>query len=110
MYGTEPANRTEWWISHNGATPYPDYDQPGNSFPLSGSSSALMLIYHRIYQTVVGADYAWDAGTTDEIAYNTAAVDARLYTSVNLAFDYRIGGTFSGSNVYDYLQSSIFFR
>jgi hypothetical protein len=104
LYGTEPANRTEWWISHNGATPYPDYDQPGNSFPLSGSSSALMLIDHRIYQTVVGADYAWDAGTTDEIAYNTAAVDARLYTSVNLAFDYRIGGTFSGSNVYDYLQ------
>ena len=102
LYGTEPANRTEWWISYYGATPYSNYDQPSNSFPLSGS--ALMLIDHRIYQSVVGADYAWDAGTTDEIGYNTTLVDARLYTSVNLSFNYRVGGTFSGSNVYDYMQ------
>lgn len=42
--------------------------------------------------------------TTDEIGYNTTLVDARLYTSVNLSFNYRVGGTFSGSNVYDYMQ------
>ncbi len=96
LYGTEPNNRTEWWISYNGASPY--------SFSCATSGSALTLVDHRIYESPMPCDYAWDEGTMDEIAYNTTQIDARLYTTVNLSFDYLVGGTAVGTNVYDYLQ------
>jgi hypothetical protein len=101
FYGSEPANRTEWWIIANGSSPYSNMNNPVGCIT---NGSGLILMDHRIYQTVMPCDYAWDAGTTDELAYNLTPVDARLYTSVNLAFDYQVGGTFSGTNVYDYLQ------
>ncbi len=96
LYGTEPNNRTEWWISYSGASPY--------NFSCANSGSALTLVDHRIYQSPMPCDYAWDAGTMDEIAYNTTPIDARLYTTVNLSFNYLVGGTAVGTNVYDYLQ------
>lgn len=105
LYGSEPANRSEWWISYNGANPYgSNMNNPVGCLPQGGGSSGLIMLDHRIYQTIMPCDYAWDEGDMDEIAYSTSAIDARLYTSVNVAFDYMVGGTFSGNNVYDYLQ------
>ncbi len=105
LYGTEPANRSEWWISYNGANPYvSNMNNTVNCIPAGGGSSGLIMLDHRIYQTIMPCDYAWDEGDQDEIAYKTTQIDARMYTSVNLSFDYQVGGTFSGSNVYDYLQ------
>ncbi len=101
LYGTEPQNRTEWWITYNGATPLANMSNPVNNIT---SGSGLTLFDHRIYEPVVPGDYAWDEGTVDEVAYNTTPIDARFYTTVNLSFNYQVGGTYSGSNVYDYLQ------
>ncbi|HLP21712.1 MAG TPA: hypothetical protein VK174_15470, partial [Chitinophagales bacterium] len=102
LYGSHPNNRSEWWITYNGANPYSSNME--NAVNNITSGSGLTMLDHRIYQTIVPGDYAWDAGTLDEIAYNTSPVDAQLYTSVNVSFNYQVGGTYSGSNVYDYLQ------
>jgi hypothetical protein len=96
LYGTHPGNRTEWWIGYNGGSPY--------SFSCSATGAALGTVDNRQYQSDVPCDYAWDAGTMDEIAYNTTAIDARLYTSVNVAFNYMAGGNYSGGTVKDYMQ------
>ncbi len=96
LYGTHPANRTEWWIGYNGGSPY--------SISCATAGAALSTVDNRQYQSDVPCDYAWDAGTLDEIAYNTTPVDARLYTSVNVSFNYVAGGNYSASVVRDYMQ------
>ncbi len=100
LYGTHPANRTRWYISGSGASPF--------NFSCATSGSALVLIDDRLpFQSAVPCDYAWDNGVMDEIAYNTAPIDARLYTSVNVSFTYRIGGNYSAPRnpqVTDYMQ------
>ncbi len=96
LYGTHPANRTEWWIGYNGGSPY--------SFSCASTGAALGTVDNRQYQSDVPCDYAWDAGTMDEIAYNVTPVDARLYTSVDVAFDYHAGGNYSAGIVRDYMQ------
>lgn len=88
--GSHPANRTKWWI-HNNAT----------SFPCVTSGSALLMEDPLIANQ---CDYAWDDGDMDEVAYNTNLIDGRLYTSLNLAFDFRASGERSGTTVYDYFQ------
>jgi hypothetical protein len=100
LFGTHPANRTRWYISGSGASPF--------NFSCATSGSALVLIDDRLpFQSAVPCDYAWDNGVMDEIAYNTAPIDARLYTSVNVSFTYRIGGNYSAPRnpqVTDYMQ------
>jgi hypothetical protein len=100
LFGTHPGNRTRWYISGSGASPF--------NFSCATSGSALVLIDDRLpFQSAVPCDYAWDNGVMDEIAYNTAPIDARLYTSVNVSFTYRIGGNYSAPRnpqVTDYMQ------
>jgi len=85
-------NRTRWFLSNS-----------GNNFSCATLGSALVMMDDRTPNlSIVYCDYAWDNGTMDEIAYNTTLVDARLYTSVNLAFNYRAGGEYSSGTVYDY--------
>ncbi len=100
LYGTHPANRTRWYISHSGAAPF--------NFSCASTGSALVMVDDLLpFQAAVPCDYAWDNGIMDEIAYNTAPIDARLYTSVNVSFTYRIGGNYSAARnpqVTDYMQ------
>ncbi len=88
--GTHPANRTKWWI-HNNTTQYPCV--------VNGSA---LLMQDPIISNQ--CDYAWDDGTMDEVAYNVNPIDGRLYTSINLGFDYKVTGERSGTTVYDYFQ------
>lgn len=97
LYGTHPANRTRWYISHSGASPF--------SFTCATSGSALVTVDDRLpFQSAVPCDYAWDNGIMDELAYRIAPFDARLYTSVNVSFSYRVGGNYTGGVVRDYMQ------
>ena len=96
LYNNHPANRTEWWTTYSGASPY--------SATCATAGSALVTVDNRQFQSDVPCDYAWDAGIMDEIAYKITPIDARLYTSVNVSFNYIAGGNYTGGVVRDYMQ------
>lgn len=101
LYGSHPANRTEWHIgnasgSNTGPAPY--------SMACAAGGAALGTVDHRQFQTDVPCDYAWDNGEMDEIAYKITPIDARLYTSVIVSFDFMATGNYSGGVVRDYYQ------
>lgn len=103
LYGSHPANRTEWHIGNaTGSSTAPPY-----SISCAVAGAALTTVDHRQFQTDVPCDYAWDNGEMDEIAYKITPIDAQLYTTVVVSFDYMAGGNYSASRnpqVTDYWQ------
>lgn len=93
LYGSHPQNRTEWWISNS-----------ANGYNCAIGGSSLAQFDTDSQYGPIKCDYAWDDGTTDEIAYNINEISALLYTHVYLDFDYIVSGEVSGSTVYDYMQ------
>jgi len=103
LYNNHPANRTEWHIGNaTGSSTAPPY-----SIACAASGAALATVDRRQFQTDVPCDYAWDAGDMDEIAYKITPIDARLYTSITVRFDYMARGNYNASRnpqVTDYYQ------